>query len=142
MTRVLVARSLLGRAIAVALAAHPDLEAIATAIPEKSMNAEPKLTASLSPKLFQRGVPFRVTPENVVAWKGQSGVGSRGRLVDGTGRFNPNARPARVEFYDLAALIQRANAGGENACKTVASPHFARTIRNRPRLKAMLGGVA
>lgn len=106
-----------------------------TQVREATMNAKPKTTDM---KLAPRGVPFRVTPENVVAWKGQSGVRARGVLVDAIGQFNPNKRPNASNFDVFANAIARDNAGTE----AIEYTAVIRAIRNRPRLKALIGGAA
>lgn len=101
---------------------------------DKPLNARP------------RGVPFRITAENFDAWKGTPGR-ARGVLVDGLGKFYPKGQRgvAHDSFDSLASLIRATTnedeRTAEGAKAVVASPFYARMIRNRPRLKAMLAEV-
>jgi hypothetical protein len=89
------------------------------------------------PKARIVGKPFRVTPDNIVAWKGKSGVRARGCLVSGDGDVNLNAPPAFSNFDAFAIAIARHIAGTEE----IREIELLRQIRNRPRLKAMLGAA-
>lgn len=91
---------------------------------------------------YRPGVPFVVTPENREWWAGRSGQPSRGRIIDAKGGHAFERRGGGTSFDFLAGQIGEAQRGGETARDYIAMPHVARTIRNRPRLKAMLGGAS
>lgn len=97
--------------------------------------------APKDPKSRPRGVPFVITAENRDAWKGKRGEPARGLIASGYGMIRLDRNPFSSSFDWLSREIAKANAGDEESRRTIASPRIAREIRNRPRLKAMLGGV-
>jgi hypothetical protein len=109
------------------------------------MNADPKRTG----KPIIAPIPFRITPNNIVAWKGESGVRARGVLVDGDGLYFPNGRPMPTEY--IAAKGITVSVGGERldrqwtrAEKSERQKFTEQTRalrRQSPRLKAMLGAA-
>ena len=133
--------------VAQAVAQIPNVEIVEVPVEEKREPVSmPVASARKDPKSRPRGVPFRITHENREAWQGGSGR-ARGILVDGLGNVSLKGRRgiAHDSFDSLASLIRaskRDDETGASAKAVLAMPYYARVIRSRPRLKAMLGGAA